>query len=318
MTPARTITVTAGSRLHFGMFAFGRPEIQQFGGVGAMIDVPRVVVRIRRSEQLSASGPLHERALVAARRVIQSWGDPREVSCKIEVLQAPRPHTGLGTGTQLALAVAWGMHALFQRDGGAAEDLARTAGRGQRSAIGLHGFAQGGLLIEHGHRTPDDISRLTSRVELPTEWRWVLLCPNQAEGLSGSGEQEAFDRLPAVPPDVTGALLRESEHMLAAGARGDFDEFSRSLFRFGQLAGRCFQSQQAGIYATQELEQLVAAVRQQGIEGVGQSSWGPTLFALTRNVREAETLATWAASHGNLEITQARPLNVGATVHEED
>lgn len=316
MSPT-SIIVTTGSRLHFGMFSFGQPETRQFGGVGAMVDAPVVCVRLMRSDQPEARGPMAERALAAARATWQAWRESGDAPCSIEVLTAPRQHVGLGSGTQLALAVTQGLHALFQRELPAAPELARQAGRGRRSAIGLHGFLLGGLLMEAGKQHREEVSPLVARVELPAEWRWVLICPKNVEGLSGPDEQAAFDRLPPVPAELTARLRGEAEDtLLPAAAAGDFTTFSRSLYRFGQLAGRCFQTQQAGTYATVETAALAAELRKLGSEGVGQSSWGPTLFALARNDDAAHELVEKLPQRLilELELTIARPLNAAATI----
>jgi predicted sugar kinase len=68
--------------------------------------------------------------------------------------------------------------------------------------------------------------------------------------------------------------------MLPAAARGQFAEFSESVYRYGRLAGMCFAAIQGGPYYGPRLIELVARVRELGVAGVGQSSWGPTLFAL--------------------------------------
>jgi beta-RFAP synthase len=313
MTTPRSLTITTGSRLHFGMFSFGHPGTRQFGGVGAMIDLPGVCVQISPADRLTAQGPLAERALDAARRVMRAWGETGDLPCSLQVLNAPRPHVGLGVGTQLALAVSRLLHALFERDFTDVEELAQRAGRGLRSAIGLHGFQHGGLLMEGGKSHQDPISPLIARLELPPAWRWVLVRHTESHGLSGAEEQAAFARLPPVPEELTMHLCREALlELLPAAASQEFDSFSRSLFRFGQLAGRCFQSQQAGIYATRETGALVEQIRGEGIKGVGQSSWGPTLFAVTESEADAKSLADWLGRQSELEIGIARPLNHGA------
>lgn len=313
-----SIIVTAGSRLHFGMFAFGQPETRQFGGVGAMIDVPLVIVRLQRSRQWNARGPMAERALDTARYVVRAWGGAADCAASIEVLTAPRQHVGLGSGTQLALAIAQGLHALFEQGELDAQQLARRAGRGRRSAIGLYGFLQGGLLMEAGKRQADEISPLVARVELPDRWRWVLACPHDREGLSGADEQAAFERLPPVPREISQQLRSEAEQNLFPAARAaDFTPFSRSLYRFGQLAGGCFKTQQAGTFATIETAALAQQIRGLGIEGVGQSSWGPLLFALTESEDAAHRLVAELREQSTsaLEFTIARPLNTGATLN---
>jgi len=78
-----------------------------------MVDRPGVHVRLRRAERFEARGLHGERALRFAQACVQGWG-LEKVGCAIEVLAAPRSHVGLGSGTQLALAVAAGMRHLFR------------------------------------------------------------------------------------------------------------------------------------------------------------------------------------------------------------
>jgi beta-ribofuranosylaminobenzene 5'-phosphate synthase len=316
---SRVIEVTAPSRLHFGMFSFGQPGERQFGGVGAMIDEPGVRLEVAEGQQFEVQGPQCERAAEFARHVFAHWGLAKEPGCRIRVVSAPRQHVGLGTGTQLAMSVAVGLHTFFDRAGSATE-LAQSVGRGQRSAIGLHGFASGGLLVEAGKRRPEEISPLVARIDLPAAWRFVLVCPRRETGLFGPQERMAFERLPPVPLAVTNELCRLAMlHLLPAARCTEFDDFSRALYRFGEAAGLCFAAEQAGAFATARLASLVDRIRAQGIEGVGQSSWGPTLFALLSDQAAAESFAAWLASSDvgdELEITIARPNNIGAAVRQ--
>ena len=308
------VTVYAPSRLHFGMFSFGQAGARQFGGVGAAIDAPALRLTISPCERLEAVGPRAERALEFARRAAAAWqwDEPR---CRIDVQAAPPAHAGLGSGTQLGLAVAAGLNAFLQRPPQAAADLARAVGRGARSAIGLHGFAQGGLLVEGGKLRPEEISPLLARLELPAAWRFVLLIPRRQAGLSGEAERRAFERLPAVPAEVTDRLAGEAlTGLLPAAAASDFAEFSISLHRFNRLAGECFSSAQGGPFLRPDLVELLQSW---GHAGVGQSSWGPTVFAPLPDPASAEHLATrlrGEAAAGDCDVFVAATDNAGARV----
>ena len=52
----RAVTVTAPSRLHFGMFSFGRSDIRQFGGVGVMVEQPALRLTIEPARSLQVRG----------------------------------------------------------------------------------------------------------------------------------------------------------------------------------------------------------------------------------------------------------------------
>jgi beta-RFAP synthase len=314
----RIVEIHTPSRLHFGMLSFGQPDVRRFGGVGVMIDQPRTAVRVTHAERFVAAGPEAERAAEFARRVAQTWGLAEDLPCRLEVASAPRRHTGLGSGTQLALAVAAALHALFDRPVGGAVELASAVGRGLRSAVGTYGFEQGGLLVEAGKWRDDDLSPLVARLELPLQWRFVLVTPRRQTGLHGQSERTAFEQLPPVSRQVTERLCAEVLlHLLPAAATGDFPAFSDSLYRYGYQAGLCFQSRQHSAFATPQLEQLANWIRDQGASGIGQSSWGPTLFALTPSQTEAEQLVrqlTGSSQGKNLDHLIARPEALGATI----
>ncbi len=313
------VKVTAASRLHFGMVSFGQPNLRQFGGVGVMVDAPSLMMRLTdASDTFTVSGPHAARVEAFARQVSAAFGNAEPPPFRIEVTSAPPEHAGLGLGTALGLSVAVGLSVLVQRPEKDPAMLARYAGRGQRSAVGTYGFARGGLIVEAGKLAADELSPLVSRVELPAPWRFVLLTPPSGAGLSGSDEQQAFRALPPVPRETTDALCRETLlHLVPAAREGRFEEFSASLYRYGHLAGSCFASVQGGPYASPRLQQLVDLLRSEGIEGVGQSSWGPTLFALLPDQDQAETLAadlrTREATR-DLQLTIAAPQNRGADV----
>jgi beta-ribofuranosylaminobenzene 5'-phosphate synthase len=317
--PPTAVCVTAPSRLHFGLLSFGRPDVRQFGGLGAMIASPGVRLTIQPASEFAVSGPLSERARACVERLAKVGWFAAPPACRIEVRAAPRAHVGLGSGTQMALATALGLAAFLGRPAQPIAELARSAGRGLRSAIGLHGFAQGGLLFEAGKLSSDEISPLVARVALPVDWRFVLLCPRQETGLYGEAERQAFDRLPPVPPATTDELCSLAAlEMLPAAGSADFARFSDAIYRFGHLAGRCFAAQQsAGAFASQRMARIVDAVRRQQVTGVVQTSWGPTLAALLPSEAAAAEFAARFRAAGDsddLDITIAAPDNQGARV----
>lgn len=316
--PAATVEVTAPSRLHFGMFSPGQPGRRQFGGVGAMIDRPGLRLRVSRAEQFCVCGPLAERAAAFARRwaAAELSGDgPR---CRLEILNAPPQHVGLGVGTQLGLAVAAGLSVFCQGSTRRAVELAGQVGRGKRSAVGIHGFEQGGLIVEDGKSPSEGVAPLVERRALPAPWRFVLLRPEVPAGLFGSQEQDAFAALPPVPGRVTAQLRHEvCEAMLPCLEAQDFAGFSESVYRFGRTAGECFSAVQGGPYNGRVLSELVERIRDLGVRGVGQSSWGPTLYCLLPDQPSAEALLSRLRPQiSELPMTYelAAPCNTGARI----
>ncbi len=197
-------------------------------------------------------------------------------------------------------------------------DLITIAGRAARSAIGTYGFVLGGLISESGKLACETLAPLEERDEVPADWRFVLVLPQHEPGLSGDEERQAFDHLPPVPPETTEHLRRElNDHLFPAARDGDFTRFGESLYRYGHTAGECFAARQGGPFASQRLAALVETIRALGVPGVGQSSWGPTLFAATDSQSAAEELSQQLRPHLNPhDITLiAPPNNTGARIH---
>lgn len=275
-----------------------------------MIRQPGLRLRITAAEQFEAAGCYADRVFEFARRWCTHYRDRELPSCRIEVLDAPRQHTGLGVGTQLGLSVGAALHAFENQLCPPPAQLALSVGRGLRSAIGAYGFFEGGFIVERG-KLPDEIlSPLDARLDLPESWRVVLIFPalgpvTTPTGLSGTSEYRAFATLPAVPRGVTERLTSElRQRMLPAAASGDFDTFAESVYQYGYQAGLCFAPFQRGPYHSAVVELLVRQLRHSGVKGVGQSSWGPTLYAFQPNTERAEELARFLVADLQLKPSQ--------------
>ncbi len=317
-TGPAAVRVRTASRLHFGLIAPGEGAPRRFGSVGAMVERPGIELMARRAKEYGGTGPMAERAMDLARRV-----DPDGKPVRIDVSAAPPEHAGLGTGTQLGMAVARAVAELRGERGVNAAELARRAGRGERSGIGLHGFLEGGLLVDGGRGGADrGIPPLIARVEIPRAWRFLLLLPGISKigaaispGLSGAAEREAFARLESAPrlaAEISRAVLLG---LLPAAHEGDIESFGEALYEIGRRAGECFAAVQGGIYGSRRSEEVIEFLRGEGIAGAGQSSWGPALYAAVESDERAQDAARRVAEHfPGMEVIVTPPANTGATV----
>jgi predicted sugar kinase len=105
--------------------------------------------------------------------------------------------------------------------------------------------------------------------------------------------------------------------MIPAVEAADCAGFGEAVYEFGRLAGACFAPAQGGTFASPSIERLVNAIREFGVAGAGQSSWGPTVFAVVPSDAEAASLAAWLRNQladDESEIMVAAPNNCGATL----
>lgn len=311
----RGITLTTGSRLHFGLIGWGTDHERQFGGVGVMVEPPGISLTATAAEEFSAAGSLADRATAMAKRLAGHWQLDYLPACRLEILSAPPEHAGLGTGTGLALSVGTALATFLGRKELSLEELVLSMGRGLRSAVGVHGFANGGLIYEDGKAVNELLGRLRARILLPESWRIVLIHTLSEPGLWGSKEQQAFEIVRSTAGDTAEKLRVIAERLIVPAAQGgDFASFSEAVADYNRLAGSCFAAVQGGDYASPEIAELVAALQLRGVVGVGQSSWGPTVFAFAPDEEAARELANWVSCEQGYEeerITIASPRNSG-------
>ena len=195
-----SVRVEAPARLHMGMLDAAGGGTRRFGGLGVALSHPAAVVEAGSSDDVSAEGPDAERALVVARRSREALG--LQGGVRIRVVETIPPHVGLGSGTKLALAVTAALAALAGQtpEPGA---IARAAGRGARSAVGLWTFVLGGLVVEGGVRPGvEQPAPLLARHPMPDEWRCVLVTPTPSRGSRGGRRRRRWGgcaRTPTAP-----------------------------------------------------------------------------------------------------------------------
>jgi beta-ribofuranosylaminobenzene 5'-phosphate synthase len=272
-----TIRVDAAARLHMGMLDAAGDGPRRFGGLGVAVSRPAVVVEVSPSDELTAEGPDAGRALAVAQRCLDAIGGVS--GARVRVLEAIPAHAGLGSGTKLALAVTAALSALAGRQPDPAE-LARTAGRGARSAVGLWTFALGGFVVEGGRRRGvDEPAPLLTRHAMPEEWRCVLVIPAAEPGLSGEPEEAAFGDLRSDPERSAAIAQLVLTALLPALVEHDLAEFGAALSRIQRLVGDAFAPVQGGTFHPQAAP-VVDALLRLGAAGAGQSSWGPAVYGL--------------------------------------
>jgi beta-ribofuranosylaminobenzene 5'-phosphate synthase len=290
MSSRGSIYIEAPARLHFGVLDLGGRLGRHFGGLGAAVPCPSLLLEAAPAATLTGKGPDADRAVEFARRFLAFHGLPE--GGRLVVHKAIPSHAGLGSGTQLGLAVARALAKLHGLPTDVVE-LARAVARGKRSAIGTWTFALGGFIVEGGRKVgTQEIAPLLARFELPSAWRCVVAVPHGPRGLSGEAETSAFEHLPN-PADheiqrVSHIVLMQ---LLPALVEADLASFGDALSTVQRITGAWFAEQQGGIFAPGPTERLVADMATWGAAGVGQSSWGPAVYGLVESDEAARDLA---------------------------
>jgi len=287
---SEAVFVEAPARLHFGVLDLRGDLGRRFGGIGAAVPAPSLLLEARRAAALKAEGPDAARALEFARRFARHHGlDLRLHFC---LHRSIPPHAGLGSGTQLALAVARAIAELC----GLPTDvmsLAHAVDRGRRSGVGTWTFAYGGFVLEGGRAAGGErVAPLLARLPFPDAWRCVVAVPRGKPGLAGDDEAAAFARLPTPGArEVERVSHLVLMQLLPALAEADLAGFGAALEEVQRITGGWFAPAQGGVFAPGETGELVERLRAWGAVGVGQSSWGPAVYGIVGDGSAAAALA---------------------------
>jgi beta-RFAP synthase len=310
----KTVYIEAPARLHLGMFDLSGSLGRRFGGLGVAIARPAVMLEASLSDQLTAQGSDADRVLEFARRYLTAIG--LQAGAHFHIEQTIPRHVGLGSGTKLGLTVAQALATLYDQPTDP-HLLAQAVGRGNRSAVGLWTFAQGGFVVEGGQWPESNLpAPLLLRYSMPANWYCVLAIPDQTTGLSGHAEATAFAQL-TVPADQAARIAHVVlMSLLPALVEGQLVEFGAALTQVQRLVGDCFSPVQGGQFSNSRSAELIEALLDWGAAGAGQSSWGPTVYGLVTDEAQGQQLVSRAeellAGQGLVELVAFN--NQGAQV----
>lgn len=287
------VTVTVPARLHLGFVDLNGGLGRRFGSLGIALDTPRTRLSMRRGSSLSVTGPSAERVRrYLATLIGQFRGDDR---LHVTIETAIPEHVGLGSGTQLSLATGI---AYCRMNGITANvrELAQLLERGARSSIGIATFEQGGVVLDGGRGASDRPPPVLSRLPFPEDWRILLIFDGSQRGLHGAEEVAAFQHLPAFPAESAAHLCRLVLMVaLPALAEQDLDRFGGAIAELQRVIGDYFAPAQGARFMSAGVAEVLAWLEANGIKGIGQSSWGPTGFAIIGSESAARRLSEEAA-----------------------
>ena len=273
----QNVTVRSPARLHLGFVDLGGALGRKFISAGVTVDGYSTELTIKAGKKFDSSGPHSERALDFARELFEKWN--LDGGCNIVVHRSIPEHSGLGSGTQLALCVGAAIAKLWNVDIDTV-GIAQELGRGARSGIGVAAFEQGGMIIDGGRGSKTRVPPTIVRHPFPEAWRILIIQDNSDLGLHGAPEADAFSTLPRFSDSCAGYLSRQVLARILPGLiEGNIQEFGLGVREIQQRVGDYFAPAQGGRYTSAAVAEIIEYLIKQEIPGVGQSSWGPTGFA---------------------------------------
>ncbi len=329
------VTITTPARLHFALIDLNGSLGRIDGSIGLAINEPRFRIIAEASNHTQVESRHYQlRAHSIVERLRTKYDFP---GVTLKLASEIPPHSGFGSGTQLALGIAQAVNTLYDLKLSVAE-LALAVGRGGTSGIGIVAYEQGGFILDGGHRFPEQKasflpSSAAGNVPPPPlllrhpfpDWKLLIVIPNCTH-ISGETEINLFKTLCPQPR----AAAEQLSHLILLKLLPAI--FEKDLHAFGDAINRIqtFGWKKVEIDAQVErseipcsggsiLQQTLNFLRDNGAIGAGVSSWGPAIFAVGEDIaallEKTNAFLKTLPAGGTCFITQTN--NTGANIFEE-
>ncbi|MDO9167501.1 MAG: GHMP kinase [Methylobacter sp.] len=283
---------------------------RHFGSIGVALNEINTRLSVSVAEQLTITGPAAQRA----KKCVSLLCEALQVSDKLNItIETAIPeHVGLGSGTQMSLAIGAALNEFYGL-GLSVREIAAVTDRGLRSGIGIGVFEQGGLVVDGGRGEKTITPPVLAHMDVPDDWRFILVFDQRGQGLHGQQEIQAFKELPPFPQQEAARLcyllLMQG---LPAVAENDIIQFGDVISQLQRSVGEHFSSAQGGVFTSPEVAAAMQWLEQQGAVAIGQTSWGPTGFCAIDGAQLAESITDQARlafahfDHLSFVVTSAR------------
>ena len=292
------ISIHSTARLHMGFFDLHGGLGRKFGSIGLSLASPSIELSATRADKMLVTGFSSNRAEDIAKIILTKLNLSGSIDLNIK--QNIPEHSGLGSGTQLALAIGSAISKLYDLNL-TTPQIAVLTGRGGRSGIGIAAFDLGGLLIDGGRvssmlnpaengarENKNNVPPLLARYDFPEEWQILLIFDNKQPGIHGEEELAAFKTLPKFPENLAAHLCRSVlMQAMPSIVEKDLSSFGQSIRELQMHVGDYFAPAQGGRYASKYVGAVLQHLECLGVACYGQSSWGPTGFAVFENAEIA-------------------------------
>lgn len=289
---------------------------RHFGSIGVALNEHATRLSLSGSARCTVFGPSGPRAKKCLDMLCRLLEVPDCLQVTIET--AIPEHVGLGSGTQMSLAIGSALNAYYGL-GLTVRDIASVMDRGLRSGIGIGVFEKGGLVVDGGRGDHTTTPPLLVHLDVPDAWRFILVFDKRGQGLHGRQEIRAFQKLPPFSRQEAERLcyliLMQA---LPAVAENDIVKFGDVITDLQHSVGEHFSSAQGGIFTSPDVALAMKWLEDQGAVAIGQTSWGPTGFCAVDGPELAESIMSQAmqkfAYLDTLSFLTASPRNIGGEV----
>ncbi len=329
-----SLKITAPCRIHLSLIDENGYTGRVDGGIGLMLDRPNVVLEVSNSadEFTIECNKYYKESVHVINEKASKIFKYFHISNKNFHFHLKRyypSHVGLGSKTQLSLAIATAITKLKNLNTHIG-DLTKLVERGGTSGIGWRGFETGGFILDGGHDfgkgkeketfLPSSASSLAKpaltifRYDIPDNWRFVLVIPNVKKGAYGDEEISVFQNYAPIPRNEVNEVSHQIIMKVIPGIlKNDLSCFGEGLKRIQSIGFKKIEIDlQHDI-----VKDLLKFFENYGLKAYGMSSFGPSVIGIVESEFEAETILKkiqknqkYSGSH----IYICKPNNNGAKI----
>ena len=329
------IRITTPCRIHLSLIDENGYTGRVDGGFGLCLDRPNVVFEAtNNAEEFKIEAHKYYRESIEvineqASKIFKAFNISNK-NFHFSLKRYYPSHVGLGSKTQLSLAIATAITQLKNIKTITTRDLTKLVGRGGTSGIGWRGFEGGGFILDAGHDfgkgkeketfLPSSASKNADpaltilRYPIPEHWRFVLVIPNVKKGAYGDEEVSIFQSHAPIPKEEVNEVSHQILMKIIPGiVKNDLKCFGEGLKRVQSIG---FKRVEIGLQH-KVVKDLLNFFEHHGLKAYGMSSFGPSVVGIIESDSEAEALLkelqkSQKNSGGHIYI--CKPNNYGAKI----
>jgi beta-ribofuranosylaminobenzene 5'-phosphate synthase len=270
----KKVRIKTPSRLHFGVINIKNSDFNLYGSVGLALSNPFSIIEAYEKENSLKINVYREDIKFRLSKLLKYYKLNKNL--EINLINEIPEHVGLGSTTQTVLAIS---EALFIANDLRFDpyEIAPILEIGKISGIGIGAYLFGGFLIDNGKNNLNEVTKLSFKCDFPNDWGFILIIDYKVKRISGKEEEELFKILPITPKNRIEKMLNLIEGMKDAIKERDIESFGKNLTQLQINVGLNFSSVQKDIFIFKD---YIDMLKRLGAFGVGQSSWGPTIYGL--------------------------------------
>jgi len=257
--------VNAYARLHMGFLDLNGSQGRRFGSLGLGLTAPDTYIELALGQQVFDQ--VEPAYVTKSKQALLAHANIDEAVSIYVHREIPR-HFGLGSGTQMALAIGEGINQLFNVKMGL-DEIAAVTNRGKRSGIGIGTFAQGGVVLDGGRDNGTVIPPIITQQAFPDAWRVLLIFDHTHIGVHGDAETQAFANLAdadlASTQSVCYKVLMQA---LPALKEQNLTAFGQAIAALQAYNGDYFSPVQGGCYASERVAAVLERLVDEGVNNI--------------------------------------------------